>query len=211
MYHVKGMAAVSEDARGDKLFGLQYYTGTRGADHLKGNVMHMVYLLTQNDIGKWMLEDPETLDVRNPKDNGKVLKWCEDATQVVDSLGVCTRTGGSIQLLARLLSSATGVDFTEKELLEIGERIFNIQKAFNSRQGLTRKDDNFSVPEKFTEEPIKWGLYKGSVVELDLMLDDYYKTREWHVETGLQTRKKLESLGLKHIADELEKVNAINK
>ena len=41
------------------------------------------------------------------------------------------------------------------------------------------------------------------------MLDDYYKTREWHVETGLQMRKKLESLGLKHIADELEKVNGI--
>lgn len=207
MYHVKGQAPVIEDPRANKFFGFQYYTGTRGADHLKGNSPYIRYLLRDTDIGKEIKLG--SLDVRSPKGVGNTLKWCEDVTQVIDSLGVCTRAGGSIQLLTRALSSATGVDFSEKELLGIGERIYNIQKAFNSRQGLTRKDDNFSVPEKFTEEPIKDGPCKGSVVERDLMLDDYYKTREWDLETGLQTRKKLVELGLEHIADELQRVNAV--
>ena len=44
---------------------------------------------------------------------------------------------------------------------------------------------------------------------IDPMLDEYYKAREWDVKTGLQTRKKLAELGLEHVADELEKVNAI--
>ncbi len=97
-------------------------------------------------------------------------------------------------------------------MLRTGERIVNVQKALNSRQGLTRKDDNFSVPEKFSREPIKEGPYKGSVVsvvELDMMLDDYYKGRGWDVKTGLQTRKKLEQLGMQEVADVLAKEGAL--
>ncbi len=156
-----------------------------------------------------MRKDPETLNIRSPKGTGMVVKWCEDATSIVDASGICIRTAGSLPLFTRLLSSATGVDFNEGELLKVGERIFNVQKAFNSRQGLTRKDDNFSVPEK-AQEPIKEGSFKGGLVELDIMLDDYYKTRGWNLETGLQTRQKLGELELETIADELEKLNAIS-
>ena len=112
--------------------------------------------------------------------------------------------------IAKLSASATGVDFTREELLRVGERITNVEKAFNSRQGLTRKDDQFSVPEKFTQEPVKDGPFKGCVVELDFMLDDYYDARGWDKKTGLQTRQKMAELGLEHIANELAKTNAIH-
>ena len=102
-------------------------------------------------------------------------------------------------MLARALSSATGVDFADEEVITIGERIFNLQKAFNSRLGLTRKDDDFSVPEKFTQEPVKDGPYEGCVVELDFMLDDYYDESGWDKETTAPTPEKLKELDLEDI------------
>ena len=210
MYHVKGQAPVMEDSRAHKVYGLQNLTGTRGADHLKGNIIHMRFLLRDTEIGKALSGDLGALDVRNTDGVGEMVKWGEDLTQVVDSLGVCTRTGGSIDLLVAALCSATGLDFPKEELLSIGERIFNLQKAFNAREGLTREDDNFSVPTKFLHEPVRDGPCRGSVLERDLLLDDYYEAREWDVGTGLQTREKLVGLGLGHVAEELNRWNALS-
>jgi aldehyde:ferredoxin oxidoreductase len=140
---------------------------------------------------------------------GEAIKVGEDVSAVINALETCTRTGGSFELMTRALSAATGLDFTVAELLKIGERIFNVEKAFNAREGLTRKDDNFSVPEKFTTEPIAEGPCRGEIVNLKPMLDAYYRAREWDVETGLQTKVKLDELDLQHIIPELEKVNAV--
>jgi aldehyde:ferredoxin oxidoreductase len=96
-----------------------------------------------------------------------------------------------------------------EDLLIAGERIFNIEKAFNSRLGLTRKDDNFSVPEKFLKEPLKNGAFKGQVFQLEPMLDEYYQARGWGKD-GLQTSKKLENLGLNDVAKELGKLNKLS-
>ncbi len=208
MYHVKGQGQNVQDPRAHKRFGLQFLTSTRGSDHLKG--MHiMMYLLKEGAIGEKLWGDLEIPDVHSSKGKGLAVKWCEDIMATVNASGMCMRTPGSVQLLARALSSATGIDFSEKELLQIGERIYNIQKAFNSRQGLTREDDNFSNPEKFTQEPLREGSCEGSVFERDMMLDEYYETREWDQQTGLQTKKKLHELELDYVAEELEKTGAI--
>ena len=209
MHIIKGRAPVVEDPRANRQFGFAYYTSLTGEPHLQANVIYVPDLFRDSDIGKWMRKDPDTLNPHSPKDKGKLVKLGEDYTQIIDAAGICTRTGGSINLVTRAISSATGIEFTEEEMLKTGERIVNVQKALNSRQGLTRKDDNFSVPEKFTKEPIKEGLYKDSVVELDMMLDDYYQARGWDLETGLQTKEKLRELGLEHIIAELEKVDAV--
>lgn len=212
MYHVKGQAIIVRDPRANKEFGLQFLTSTRGADHLKG-IFRMISVLKESSIGNKLWGDSKAVGQDKSKGTGMVtevaVKWCEDMMATVNASGMCMRTPGSVQLLARALSSATGVDFTENELLVIGERIFNIQKAFNSRQGLTRSDDNFSTPEKFTLEPVREGMCKGSVFERDMMLDKYYKTREWDQQTGLQTKKKLCDLELEEVAAELGKVGAI--
>jgi len=212
MYHVKGLSPIVDDGRAHKGLGLEYLVSTRGACNQKGALSRTGHLLRDTDIGRKFINrkiggELGMPGLRSPEGWGTIVKWCEDMMQAITAMGICDRTGGSIQLLVKALSSATGTDFTEEELLEIGERTYNIQKAFNSRQGLTRKDDDFSTARYY--EPIKDGPCKGSVLERDLTLDDYYKTRGWDVETGLQTRQKLIELGLEHIADELEKVNAI--
>ena len=87
--------------------------------------------------------------------------------------------------------------------------IFNIEKAFNAREGLSRKDDDFFIPEKFAE-PVAEGRFEGAVFsDLDRRLDEYYEVRGWDQRTGLQTWEKLIELELDSVAQELKKVNAI--
>ncbi len=206
-YHSKGLGLITIDPRANGFQGAAYCVATRGCDHLK--TYYGWWKMRETDIGKKLNRDPEVRDASNPKGKGIQIKWAEDIAAVVNACGVCHRTVAIIQLIASMLSSATGVDFDTGELLQAGARIYNIQKAFNSRLGITRKDDNYSVPEKFTQEPLHEGKCKGSVLDLNVILDDYYKVRGWDQETGLQTRATLEELGLEQIADELEKVNAI--
>jgi len=70
------------------------------------------------------------------------------------------------------------------------------------REGFSRTDDR--LPDRFVNEPMPDGAAKGQVVELDALLDQYYRERGWNPENGYPTRSKLEELGLSDIADELE-------
>jgi len=92
-------------------------------------------------------------------------------------------------------------------LFLVGERIVNLERAFNVREGFSRKDD--TLPERLLREPVPRPPSKGQIFELDKLLDDYYTVREWDIETGIPTRKKLEGLGLKDVADELEKLGKL--
>jgi aldehyde:ferredoxin oxidoreductase len=85
--------------------------------------------------------------------------------------------------------------------LHIGERIINLERAFNIREGLTRKDDRW--PERFLKEPYPDGPAKGQVIHLEPMLDEYYGFRKWDRTTGFPTRDKLQELQLDDVTDEL--------
>ena len=83
---------------------------------------------------------------------------------------------------------------TFPECLKIGERIWNVQRLFNLKAGLTSADDN--LPRRFLEEPAPGGPGKGLVVNLDKMLKEYYELRGWD-KNGVPTPAKLAELGLK--------------
>jgi len=79
----------------------------------------------------------------------------------------------------------------------IGERIWNLIRMFNVREGFTRKDD--TLPYRISNDPLQEGKADGHVVkpeDFNKMLDEYYKLREWDSE-GRPTTKKLKELGLK--------------
>jgi aldehyde:ferredoxin oxidoreductase len=97
---------------------------------------------------------------------------------------------------AELLAAATGWDLTGEEVRRIGERIVNLERLFNAREGITRRDD--TLPARFTREPLPAGSgpSTGSVLELEPMLEEYYQARGWEVETGLPGEEKLAELGL---------------
>lgn len=207
MYHIKGMSPVVEDPRATKLFGLQYFTSTRGGDHLRA--LATLDRMRDEKLAERLFNDPTVANPLVPEGKGKVLPWFENFCAATDSAGLCKRMSFSMfhavtpDSFRKMLAAATGWDLSEKELFASGERVFNIEKAFNVREGLGRKDDNFSVPEKFLEEPLKEGPAKGHVVELDLMLDEYYEARGWEKSTGLPRVETLKNLGLADIADEL--------
>ncbi len=112
-------------------------------------------------------------------------------------------------MLARFYNATTGSDISEEELLHTGERIVNVERAFNVREGLTRKDDR--LPERMLNEPMPDGFAKGQVVHLEPMLDEYYAHRQWDQASGLPTRRKLEELKLDDIATELEALGKLAK
>ena len=97
---------------------------------------------------------------------------------------------------AEMLPLATGEKHLGKveNLVEVAERQVTLKRLFNNREGITRKDDN--LPDRFTKEPMPEGPGKGQTVNLDPMLDDYYKLRGWDLETGLPTEKTIKRLSL---------------
>jgi len=129
-------------------------------------------------------------------------KWYEDMGPVRDSLGVClfaVNTVGAIgpTLCARLLSAYLGTDFSPPELLIIGERITNLMRLYNEREGLSRRDDR--LPERFFAESLKDGPSEGAILskgKMEQLLDSYYDLRGWDRQTGNPTANKMKELGL---------------
>ncbi len=116
-----------------------------------------------------------------------------------ESLGLClfALDGFGKDGVRRLLSAITGFEWTEEDYLRAGERIYNLERALNCREGFTRADD--ALPDRFFEEALTYGPHKGAVLkrdEFDKALSDYYKDRGWDLKTGNPAPEKLESLGL---------------
>lgn len=124
-----------------------------------------------------------------------------------DSLGLCRFAQGGFRqgLIRELLSSITGFDWSEEEYVKAGERIFNLEKAFNYREGFRREDD--TIPDRFFEEPLTVGSRKGAILNRDEFIkamDDYYKERGWDLKTTKPSPEKLKSLQLDFVIKELK-------
>lgn len=216
MHHSKGGIIIAEDPRSLPGFGLAYLTSTRGSDHLRA--MFTIETHPRGpEIAEKLFGSMDAADPNTHKGKGKGVKWYEDLNTVVDAFGICKfnyprmldNIFSALEIMTKGYFFVTGDEISVEEMLQAGERIFNIEKAFNVRLGLTREDDNFSVPEKFLDEPLIDGGFKGQVFPLEPMLDEYYKARGWGRD-GLQTREKLEQLGLEMIADELQSLGKLS-
>jgi aldehyde:ferredoxin oxidoreductase len=143
-----------------------------------------------------------------------LVKWYEDLSMVRDSLGIClfgVQTTSAIGPTesARLFSACLGVPVSPQALMRAGERIVNLLKAYNLRQGWARQDATW--PERFFTEPLKNGTATGPVIsktELSGLIDSYHELRDWDRETGVPRRSKLEDLGLNFVVAELQKSGA---
>ena len=98
---------------------------------------------------------------------------------------------------------------TMKEYMQVGERSLDLTRAFNAREGLSRKDD--TLPKRFME-PLPDGLFAGKPITqemLDTMLDNYYELRGWDRKLGVPTRSKLEAIGLQTVATQLDEMGKL--
>ena len=200
---VKGLEAPMHDPRGIFPLGLQYATSNRGACHGRGYANDQYSGFTGfNDSLKITKEKPmreRTID--DPK-FAKDIALTQNLAEVVNALGICkqTMTSGSqivdglLEKLLDVLYYLTGIKFTLKNLMKIGERIFNLKRLYNTKCGITRNDDKLPPRLKF---PLEKGLTKNKVVTIDLMLEEYYNFRGWD-ENGIPTSKKLSELGINY-------------
>ncbi|MCR3923091.1 MAG: aldehyde ferredoxin oxidoreductase C-terminal domain-containing protein, partial [Firmicutes bacterium] len=203
---IKGLELPGYDPRGVKTHGLSYATTYVGADHNKGYA-------SQDIFGAPV---PEVADRFEPVGKGRMTKWNQDQRAVsCDSATMCNFVldayfpAGSAQNTADMVNATTGLSFTAAEIEKVGERINNIARAFNVREGFSRKDDTF--PERIMKEPLKAGASKGHYIpqaELDVMLDEYYDARGWTT-AGIPSREKLIALGLDEVIAELEKLEVM--
>lgn len=147
------------------------------------------------------------------EDKGKLVSWFEKYKILADLTGLCSFTTYWLDTgllgpedFAKMINLCVGTSLTGLELLEIGERVYNIEKAFNTLHAdFGRADD--MPPRKLTEVPVASGPHKGAVIDpvkWETMLDDYYVSHGWDRRTGLQTRKCLEDLNLPEVLERLQ-------
>ena len=185
---VKKQEMPAYDGRAIQGIGLNYATSNRGGCHVRG------YTISPEVLGV-----PEKLDPQSIDEKPQWVKTFQDLTAAVDSAGICLFTTfafGAPQI-ADELRAAMGFDYTVEELMQAGERIWNLERQFNLKAGFTKKDD--TLPPRLLKEPIKFGPMKGNVSRLEEMLPRYYEARGWD-EEGRPTREKLAELDLVEFA-----------
>jgi len=207
---VKGMEASGQDPRPQQSVGLTYATNVRGADHLRSLSCYEELGYPEVAIERFGKENAKSiLDLSSTAFKGALIKDQEDLYVLVDSLIICKY--GTMwppvyyfDIMAELLPPLTGFKHlgSVAQLRLVAERISNLRRCFNVREGVTRTQEQLHP--RFTEEPMPEGPAKGRVCNLDPMLNDYYDVRGW-ARNGLPTRQALNRVGLDDVADELAK------
>ena len=203
---VKGQELPMHEPRGKKGLGLSYAVSNRGACHLQMVEHDDGWEAPENMVPEVGIVKPvDRLDTSI--DKVRIVKAAEDWKATVDSLTLCAidsfPSGPKPEVVFGIVNSVTGWNMKPAELAKIGERAFNLCRAFNIREGFARKDD--ALPERLSN-PLPDGPYKGQRIsneELQSMLDNYYEIRGWDKKTGIPTAAKLNELGLAFAADQL--------
>ena len=209
--HVKGLELLAHDPRteeGGKAWAIQYGTGNRGMCHVHPHEPVIVESCHDELAEKFgNIEDAKA--PYTEKGKGKLVKWAQDYGNAINTLGLCNFhsylvPGSDPQRYTRVLSAATGWELDFDELMQIGERVSNLQRCFNVREGIRRKDD--MIPERLMQPPAFGPFSDRPETQLknyDAMLDEYYVERGWDVETGIPTSKRLKDLKLEEIVVEI--------
>lgn len=181
---VKGQEFPAYDPRGIQGMGLAYATSNRGACHLRG------YTVSSEILGV-----PEKTDPLSTEGKAPLVKAFQDATAAVDSSGLCVFTtfAWTLDDIAPQVDGACEGDWSPERMLEVGERVWNLERKFNNEAGLTSADDN--LPQRLLTEGAPSGPAQGKVNELDKMLPEYYQVRGW-TEDGQLTPETAQRLGL---------------
>ncbi|MCP4627513.1 MAG: aldehyde ferredoxin oxidoreductase family protein [bacterium] len=184
--HVKGLELPAYDPRGSAGMALAYATSDRGGCHLRSW-----------PIGDELLATQDRMDLVSLEFKAELVKTQQDLFCMVNCSGMCLFATFAVNLkqITPFLHAATGLDgySSSEEVMKTGERVNNLVRLFNMREGLTRDMD--TLPKRFFSEPLKEGPNRNRVVELDQLMDEYYMVRGWN-EAGVPGKEKLKELGL---------------
>ncbi len=179
---VKGLELAGVEPRGSWGMALAYSTADRGGCHQRcwtpsAELKGVIPRLSMKGIPKF-------------------VKDSQDERSVCFSLVVCDFLPFDIEEMVALLNAATGFSYTSESYLTTGERIWNLTRMFNVREGITAKDD--VLPLRFYTEKMPEGFAKGEKISKETLEEakaEYYRLRGWN-KGGIPTEEKLASLGL---------------
>jgi len=190
--HVKGLELPMHDPRAFASWAIAFATANRGACHNQAITYGIERGMIYPDIGIDKSLDRFISD----ESKSRITKIMQDFYSVLESLLVCKfMLYGGIRLthLTKLLNAVTGWDMDIAELMKTGERLYNLNRNFNVKCGISRKDD--ILPWRVAKEAFTDGGAKGYLPDLEKMLDPYYKIRGWD-ENGIPKMEKLRELSL---------------
>jgi aldehyde:ferredoxin oxidoreductase len=189
--HVKGLEFAYHDPRAFVDMALNYATANRGACHLESLSYYRGYGV---EWPGWYEGDRDRFS--SGDDSVRLVYDFQNYMSTYNPLGLCKfiiKGGIDPARTADLLNAALGWDWTAGDLVELGERVFNLKRLINLRLGATVVND--TLPQRFLEEPRPSGTAAGSLPDLDAMLPLYYEMRGWDAE-GRPTEERLRALEL---------------
>ena len=185
---VKKQEIPAYDARAIQGIGITYATSNRGGCHVRG------YLISPEVLGL-----PEQLDRTTVEGKAEWAKIFQDLTAVIDAMGMCLFSSFALGApeYAALLNAGTGTNYDVAGLLEVGDRIYNLERMFNKAAGMKPEDDR--LPKRIGEEKIVNGPSEGMGSEIKLTLPQYYDARGW--KEAFPTEETLKRLGLEDLVE----------
>jgi aldehyde:ferredoxin oxidoreductase len=182
---VKGMSIPAYDPRGIKGMGIAYATSNRGACHLRG------YTPAAEVVGN-VLNATGVTDPLAVEGKGELTVIFQNVHTMTDCLNICkfATFSENLDVFAEQYTAITGNPMDADGLLEVGERVFNLERHYNNLVGFREGSDY--LPERFLKEPSDGPGSEGQVCELDEMLVEYYAARGW--EDGVVPESKLKEL-----------------
>ncbi len=180
---VKNLELPGYDPRGTFGMSLSYSTSDRGGCHMRSY-----------PVGDEIITGDEPADTMEGKaayningQNFSSMKY----------LGIwCDFWAIDLDQMSQLLKHVWKRDVTEEELATAGERVWNLGRLFNLREGMTAADDY--LPELLLTKPHKKGPSAGRVIGTEAFAEktqEYYRLRGWD-ENGVPTEQKLAELGV---------------
>lgn len=173
---VKGLDIICGDPRGLKAYGLTYAIASRGGDHLRAEPF---FELTERwNEAKKRFGTEKAADRLAEEGKAALVTYSEKIALLTDSMTMCKNIGLCMDILnlenaSNLLTYGTGINYSpeylERILAECVERDYKLNLKF----GLKRQDE--TLPERFVKEPLTEGPTKGSVVDIDKMVNEYYQ------------------------------------
>jgi aldehyde:ferredoxin oxidoreductase len=197
--HVKGLEMPGYEPRSLKALGMNYATSNMGANHCYG--------YAQQEIGN---PRPRLLDAAADEDKGDVVKYNQDYVATLELVNACTFPANNLELfgpemIANMLVAALGeTNFGSADYLsQVGEKVYNLERCFNIREGFSRKDD--ALPKRMYTEPLEGGMRDGEIIRKpDVIIDEYYEARGWD-KKGIPTGATLKRLGLEEVDKDIAK------
>jgi aldehyde:ferredoxin oxidoreductase len=191
---VNGLETAYHDPRGVSGMALSYATSPRGACHNQSDYFFVDWGHTHEKLGITYFDRHD-----HAEKSANVARH-QDWRTVFNSIVMCIFANTDPELQVKLINAAGGLNWALEDMMQCGERGWNLKRAINNRMGLTRANDKLP---KAMLEPFPDGGSAAYVPDIEGMLSAYYRHRGWDPETGKPTKEKLLALGLKDVMKDL--------